>query len=55
MVSKAAEEIICFDCGAEYIIKYDEDEVLDEPIYCPFCGTSKNPELTDELNFDVDT
>ena len=33
MVSKAAEEIICFDCGAEYIIKYDEDEVLDEPIY----------------------
>ena len=51
MASNKPEEVVCFDCGAEYIIKYDEDEVLDEAIYCPFCGSSKEAELTDELDF----
>ena len=46
------KETICYDCGAEYTVKYDEDEILDEPIYCPFCGTSKSTDLTDELDFD---
>lgn len=29
------ENIICDDCGADFIIEYDTSEDLQ---YCPFCG-----------------
>ena len=28
----------CDNCDSEFTIKYDEDEVEDNPSFCPFCG-----------------
>lgn len=30
----------CDDCGSEYSVQYDEEEMLDGPEFCPFCGAS---------------
>ena len=30
------QQILCDDCGADFKIKFDEEE--NEPAYCPFCG-----------------
>ena len=30
------QHIVCDDCGADFDIKYSEEE--HEPAYCPFCG-----------------
>ena len=38
----------CDECNLMFEISYQE-EVEDEPLYCPFCGTEL-PE--DELNFE---
>lgn len=40
----------CLECGAEAIIKYDYDSVVEEPQYCPFCGSSY---ITEEIEDDV--
>ena len=35
-------ELICDGCGADYQINYVDNNINDyveEPIYCPFCGT----------------
>tara|TARA_R110001606_G_scaffold28019_1_gene89262 strand:- start:1310 stop:1519 length:210 start_codon:yes stop_codon:yes gene_type:complete len=38
MPSKVRHDIICDDCSAEYVIEFDEDEIIDEPAYCVFCA-----------------
>lgn len=57
MTSKTAEELMCESCGAEYTVTYDSDNITDEIIYCPFCG-SELDSYTDgeqgELDFDDD-
>lgn len=35
MTRKAFE---CVECGTEYTVIYDEDESVDKPAHCPFCG-----------------
>tara|TARA_R100000234_G_scaffold114352_1_gene89451 strand:- start:550 stop:744 length:195 start_codon:yes stop_codon:yes gene_type:complete len=35
-MEKVINHIVCDDCGADFEIKFDEDEK--EPAYCPFCG-----------------
>ena len=35
-MEKVIHHIVCNDCGADFEIKFDEDEK--EPAYCPFCG-----------------
>jgi|APGre2960657373_1045057.scaffolds.fasta_scaffold92157_3 hypothetical protein len=41
----------CLECGAEATIKYDYDSVIEEPQYCPFCGSSYiQEELEDDVN-----
>jgi len=29
----------CDECGSEFSIKFNENEVEDSPHLCPFCGT----------------
>ena len=38
MSSKITKDYICNGCGAEYMLTYDEDNIMDEPKSCPFCG-----------------
>jgi DNA replicative helicase MCM subunit Mcm2 (Cdc46/Mcm family) len=35
MSRKAVE---CENCGSEYTLVYDSDDLVDDPTYCPFCG-----------------
>jgi DNA-directed RNA polymerase subunit RPC12/RpoP len=28
----------CYDCESEYRLVYHEDDVADQPQYCPFCS-----------------
>ena len=35
-MSKVRQHIVCDDCGADFEIKFSEEE--HEPAYCPFCG-----------------
>ena len=30
----------CNACSIEATIEYDYDQVSEEPLYCPFCGSS---------------
>lgn len=41
----------CITCGAEATIDYDEDQINEDPNYCPFCGSSY---IEDELDDDLD-
>ena len=55
MASKTAEELLCENCGAEYTVMYDSDNITDEMTYCPFCGSeldTYNDEDQGELNFE---
>jgi len=55
MPSKVRHDIICDDCSAEYVIEFDEDEIIDEPAYCVFCafGSDECEELDMHgINFD---
>lgn len=29
---------ICDNCDSEFYLKYDSEQVEDDPSYCPFCG-----------------
>lgn len=56
-MSKKADDFLCDSCGAEYTLTYDVEEVLDEAIYCPFCGSELDTydieeEFQGELDFD---
>ena len=39
MSAKTTIEIECNSCGAEYMITFNEDEVIEDPVTCPFCGS----------------
>ena len=48
---------MCDACGAEYTVTYIEEEIMEEPIYCPFCGNELDTfdieeEYQGELNFE---
>ncbi len=43
--------IECITCGAEATIDYDEDQINEDPNYCPFCGSSY---IEDELDDNLD-
>jgi hypothetical protein len=32
------EDMDCYACGSPYKLKFDEDNVSNSPMYCPFCG-----------------
>lgn len=57
MPSKVTKDFSCDNCGVEYMVTFDEHDVLDEPEYCPFCK-AKSSDFSgadddgDELNFD---
>ena len=58
-MSKKAEEFLCDSCGAEYTVTYDAEEILEDPIHCPFCGSELDTfdvedEFQGELNFEDD-
>tara|TARA_Y100000310_G_scaffold11338_2_gene11932 strand:+ start:7454 stop:7654 length:201 start_codon:yes stop_codon:yes gene_type:complete len=36
---KKTLDIICDHCGADYQLAHDEEEILETPGFCPFCGT----------------
>tara|TARA_R110000765_G_scaffold314226_1_gene407091 strand:- start:693 stop:869 length:177 start_codon:yes stop_codon:yes gene_type:complete len=40
MSSKVTKDYVCNGCGVEYMITYDEDNTMEEPVCCPFCGSS---------------
>ena len=49
MSSKITVDYVCNGCGVEYMITYDEDNTMEQPICCPFCGSSN----TDSEELDV--
>lgn len=40
----------CKECGVEATIEYDYDQVSEEPVYCPFCGSSY---INEEDDYDL--
>lgn len=51
MSNKTTVENYCEHCGAEYMITWDEEMLIDEPIFCPFCAVRVDAE---ELDFGED-
>jgi DNA-directed RNA polymerase subunit RPC12/RpoP len=43
------KEITCSNCGSNYSIIYDEEEVNYDPENCPFCG-----DVADAVDEDLD-
>lgn len=59
MSRKTLEEFLCNSCGAEYTIAYVEEDILQEPSHCPFCGNELDnydieKEFLKQLNFEDD-
>lgn len=57
MSRKTVEDYTCDGCGAEYTITYSEEEIMEEPIYCPFCANELDTydieeEFQSEFEFD---
>lgn len=57
MSRKTLEDFLCDSCGAEYTITYVEEDIMEEPLYCPFCGSELDTydieeEFQGELDFD---
>lgn len=48
MSGKVVKDCECQECGAEYMITYNVDQSIDEPLFCPFCACAE----TDELDFE---
>jgi DNA replicative helicase MCM subunit Mcm2 (Cdc46/Mcm family) len=51
----------CGNCGAEYVVRYDDDQFgigTEYPTFCPFCGTELDKffveDNMEELNFEED-
>lgn len=59
-MSKKSSELFCYGCDFEFTVKYDKDETLAKPEYCPFCGdkieqeTHDAPEDSDEESEESD-
>lgn len=43
MSGKTTLDFVCNECGTEYMIIYESDYIVEQPMYCPFCS-----ERTDE-------
>jgi|TARA_Y100000310_G_C20657968_1_gene803037 hypothetical protein len=41
-------DLDCYACGALYKLKFDEENVSNGPMYCPFCGVIT--EIDDEYD-----
>jgi DNA-directed RNA polymerase subunit RPC12/RpoP len=52
MASRITKDYVCNNCGAEYMLTYDEDNILEEPKFCPFCGPKNLLLDDDELDID---
>ena len=50
MSNKETREFVCSNCGAEYIIIYDHDEITDEPTNCPFCSAVTDDSAEMDVN-----
>lgn len=50
-MSKKTIDQYCQQCGTEYMITYDEDNSVDEPVFCAFCAQLISDE---ELEFNED-
>lgn len=46
------KEIECTACGSEYVLTYDESNVVEAPEYCPFCGWADEEEDFDDWTVD---
>lgn len=53
MSAKTTIDLLCNSCGAEYMITFDYDEVIEEAEICPFCGSHIDDYGSDE-NADYD-
>ena len=59
MSRKTLEEFVCDGCGAEYSVTFIEEDILEEPTFCPFCGNELDSydideEYQKELDFEDD-
>lgn len=55
MPSKVTKDFMCDDCGVEYMVTFDEDNIIDQPMYCPFCSLqSQDYNEMDVEGFDFD-
>ena len=57
MSRKTLEDFLCDSCGAEYTITYVEEDIMEEPLYCPFCSNELDTydieeEMQSEFEFD---
>lgn len=57
MSRKTVEEFMCDGCGAEYSITYNDEDIMEEPVFCPFCANELDTydieeEMQDEFEFD---
>lgn len=57
MDNKKNQDFLCDNCGAEYVLIFDNEDILEEPIFCPFCGYEKDTydiedEFQQEFEFD---
>lgn len=50
MSSKETREFVCNNCGAEYILIFDHDEITDEPTSCPFCSAPTEDSAEMDVN-----
>jgi len=48
MSSKKTIDHYCNNCGADFMITYDEENSSDDPYYCTFCGVEFDFEFADE-------
>ena len=55
MPSRVTKDFMCDDCGVEYMVTFDEDNVIDQPMHCPFCSSlSQDYDEMDIKNLDFD-
>lgn len=45
----------CNECSCEATIDFNYDEIGQEPLFCPFCGSPYITEEIDELEYPHDT
>jgi len=50
MSSRVTKDYVCDACGVEYMITFDEENIVDQPMHCPFCS-SQNQDY-DEMDID---
>jgi len=51
MSNKKRIENYCERCGGEFTVTYDQDDNIDEPLFCVFCAERL---FVDELDFEDD-